>query len=157
MTMRKRSCVASRTSLIVAEQVAGGELEILEVDDRLASLRGGVLDAEALEQLLQKLAIVRGELLESRPLGRLARLLERRRARTLARERREIDEALGRRSCAERREGASLAFRRCVGVADASAASACASARNASPPRHSMLGRSPSSRTRSRPAERSVS
>ena len=84
--------------LVVAKQVAGGELEILEVDDRLASLRSGVLDAEALEKLLQQIAIVRRELLERRPLGCLARPLERRGARTLARERREIDESLGRRS-----------------------------------------------------------
>ena len=86
---------------IVAKQVAGGELEVLEVDDRLAPLGGRVGDAEALEQLLEKLAIVRGQLLEGGALGRLPRLLERRRARPLAAERREIDEPLGRRPFAE--------------------------------------------------------
>ena len=53
--------------LVVAEQVAGGELEILEVDDRLASLRSRVLRAEALEKLLQEIAIVGRELLEREP------------------------------------------------------------------------------------------
>ena len=86
---------------IVAKQVAGGQLEVFEVHDRLATLGGGVRDTEPLEQLLEKLTVVRGQLLESRALGRLPRQLVRRRARTLAGERREIDEALGRRSFAE--------------------------------------------------------
>ncbi len=84
--------------LVVAKEVAGGELEILEVDDRLAALRCCVLDAEALEQLLQEIAVVRRQLLERGPLGCFAHPLERRGAQALARERREIDQPLGRRS-----------------------------------------------------------
>ncbi len=101
MTMRKRSCVASRTCSVVPKQVPRGELEILEVDDRLPPLGRCIGDAEALEQLLQELAVVRGQLLECCALGRLARLLERRGTRSLARERREVDEPLGRSTAAE--------------------------------------------------------
>ena len=101
---------------VVTEQVARGELEILEVDRRLAPLRGGVLGREALEQLLQQVAVVRGELLERGPLGRLARRLERRGANAACRERAEIDELLrkGARGCDPQRLAgvASLGIRR---------------------------------------------
>ncbi len=114
-------------SAVVAQQIAGRELEILEVHDRLAPLRGGVLRAEALEQLLEEVTVVRGELLERSALDRLPRLLVRGRARTLAGEGREIDEPLGRRADVATRRSSS-AFRCCVAVADGSAASASASA-----------------------------
>ncbi len=68
MTSRNRSWVASRTADVVAEQVARRELQVLEVDDGLATLRRRVLGAEALEQLLQEIAIVSGQLLECRAL-----------------------------------------------------------------------------------------
>ena len=47
MIARKRSCSASRTRVVVAKQVAGVELQVLEVERRLALLRGGVLGGEA--------------------------------------------------------------------------------------------------------------
>ncbi len=75
ITMRKRSLRRLADRVVVAQQVARRELEILEVDDRLAALRGRVLDAEALEQLLQKVAVVGSELLERRALRCLPRLL----------------------------------------------------------------------------------
>ena len=91
--------------VVGSEQVARGELEILEVDRGLASLRGRVLGGEALEELLQQRAIGGGELLESSPLRCLPRLLERGRPRAPAGERREIDETLGRRSSVESANG----------------------------------------------------
>ena len=143
--------------VVVAEEVAGCELEILEVDDRLASLRGRVLDAEALEQLLQQVAIVRRELLERRPLGCLARPLERRRARPLhANAERSTSRSGGDPSVATRTT--SLAFRRLRRTSPTGRPrAAAASARNASTAL-STLGRSPSSRTSvaTRRAERLV-
>src|SRR5262249_58902198 len=67
---------------VVAEDVARGELEILEVDDRLATFGRGVLVREQLEELLEQVSIVSRELLERGSLGSLARELERRRARS---------------------------------------------------------------------------
>ncbi len=64
MIERKRSCSSSRTSRVVAQQVARVELEILEIERRLALLRRGVLGGEQVEQLLQQLAVARRELLE---------------------------------------------------------------------------------------------
>ncbi len=84
--------------VVVAKQVAGRKLEILEVDDRLTALGGRVLGAEALEELLEEIAIEGSQLLESRPLGRLARQLERRCSRSPACEGREIHETLRGRS-----------------------------------------------------------
>ena len=65
--------------LVVAEQVAGVQLQILEVERRLALLRGRVLGREAVQELLQQLAILQGQLVERRLLDRLARLLVARR------------------------------------------------------------------------------
>src|SRR5205823_1803041 len=50
--------------LVVAEQVAREELQVLEVEGRLALLRGRVLGGEEIEQLLQQLAVARCQLLE---------------------------------------------------------------------------------------------
>ena len=61
--------------VFVPEQIARSELEILEVDGRLAPLRTGVLVREALEQLLEQIAVVCGELLEGSALDGLAREL----------------------------------------------------------------------------------
>ena len=70
--------------LVVAQEVPRRELEILEVDDGLAPLRRVVLGREPLEQLLEQLAVVRGELLERGLLDGLSLVLVRRRARTAA-------------------------------------------------------------------------
>ncbi len=45
--------------LVVAQEVSRGELEVLEVDDRLTALRSRVLGREAFEQLLEQIAVVR--------------------------------------------------------------------------------------------------
>jgi hypothetical protein len=87
--------------VVVAQQVSCSELEVLEVDDRLASLRRRIRLAEALEQLLQELTVVGRELFEGGPLGRLPRVLERGSASPFARERREVDKAFGSRAVPE--------------------------------------------------------
>ena len=51
---------------VVAEQVARGELEILEVERRLAVLRRAVGDAEPLEELLEEVAVAGRQLVERR-------------------------------------------------------------------------------------------
>ena len=95
---------------IVAEQVTGRELEVLEVDDRLPALRRRILDAEALEQLLQEVAVVRRELLERRAFERLPCLLVRRCPRPSAREGGEVDKPLRRRTRASLCGGARPRF-----------------------------------------------
>ena len=105
---------------VVAEQVARGELQVLEVHDRLATLRRRVLRAETLEQLLQKLAIRRGQLLERRSLHALPRGLERGGPPASTRERREVEELLRRRAARDdpkrlARVPALGLGRRCVG------------------------------------------
>src|SRR3954447_207984 len=67
---------------VVAKEVARLQLEILEVERRLAHLRGRVRGREALEQLLQKCPVTRGRSVEGGLLDALARFLVRR--RTLA-------------------------------------------------------------------------
>src|SRR4029079_13754413 len=59
---------------VVAEQVAGVELEILEVERGLADLERGVRSLEALEQLLQHRAVARGRCIERRLLDAMPRL-----------------------------------------------------------------------------------
>jgi hypothetical protein len=49
---------------LVAEQVARGELEVLEVERRLGRLRGGVRVGEAPEQLLEQRAVACRELVQ---------------------------------------------------------------------------------------------
>ena len=82
----------------IAQEVARGELEILEVDRRLPTFRGLVLLGKALEELLQQIAVVRGQLLEAGTLRSLARLLEGSRPGSPALECRQIDESFGRRA-----------------------------------------------------------
>ena len=60
---------------VVAEQVARGELEVLEVERRLAVLRRAVGGAEPVEELLEQVAVARGELVERRLLDAAAGLL----------------------------------------------------------------------------------
>ena len=82
--------------LVVPKEIASRELEVLEVDDRLAPLRERVLGGEALEQLLEKHAIGCRELFQRGLLERLARVLVRGGACSAALERREVDDALRR-------------------------------------------------------------
>ena len=58
--------------LVVAEQVAGPQLEVVVVERRLAVLRRLVAAVEALEELLEQLAVTRGDGVERRLLGRAA-------------------------------------------------------------------------------------
>ena len=143
-------------ALVVAQEVPRGELEILEVDDGLAALGRVVLAREPLEQLLEELAIVRGELLERRLLDRLSLVLVRRRPRAAAFERGQVDHALGRRRLA--RDAEHLGRRAALEIRRRRVRR-----RAPSPPRRSRAiasasgGCSPSSSTSGRPAERSVS
>ena len=73
MIERKRQLSRSRTVGVVAQQIARAQLEVLEVERRLAVLRRAVGGAEALEQLLEQIAVAGGELVERG-------LLDRRRA-----------------------------------------------------------------------------
>ena len=68
--------------VVVAQEIAGSQLQILEVERRLGVLRGGVRVREALQQLLQELAVAERQLVERGLLDRLAGLLVAR--RTLA-------------------------------------------------------------------------
>ncbi len=77
MIERNRCRSRSRISASFREQVAGAELEVLEVERGLAVLRVRVRRREGREQLLQKLAVPRGELLERRRDDRVARLARR--------------------------------------------------------------------------------
>ncbi len=76
---------------VVPKQVAGRQLEVLEVHHGFAPLRLRVLRAETFEQLLQELAVVRRQLLERCALRCLARLLEGRCTHASAGKRREVD------------------------------------------------------------------
>src|SRR5581483_7937858 len=62
---------------VVAEQVPGGELEVLEVERRLALLRGGVRGGEAVEELLEQVAVGGREGVEGSVLDAAPRLLVR--------------------------------------------------------------------------------
>ena len=75
MIERKRSCSRSRSASSLAEQVARAELQVLEVERRLAVLGRRVRVREAEQELLQQLAVAQRELVERRLLDRLARLL----------------------------------------------------------------------------------
>ena len=84
------------------EQVAGEELEILEVERRLALLAGLVLGCEEVEQLLEELLVAGCDQLERRLLDVLASLLEGRGPRAPGPERREVDQRVGKRGKIER-------------------------------------------------------
>ena len=91
--------------LVVAKQVARRELEVLEVDRRLPPFRGCIGAGEALEQLLQEVAVAGCELLEGRALERLPGELVGGRPDTPAMEARQVDEALGQRRDRQEPEG----------------------------------------------------
>ena len=61
--------------LVVAQQVAGSELEVVVVERRLAVLRLLVAALEAQQQLLEQLAVARGDGVQRRLLDRVPRLL----------------------------------------------------------------------------------
>src|ERR1051326_1461067 len=61
---------------MVAQEVACVELEVLEVEQRLALFGGRVLGREQIEQLLQQLAVARGELVEGGLVQALPGVLE---------------------------------------------------------------------------------
>ena len=91
---------------VVPQQVARGELEVLEVERRLAVLRRAVGGAEALEQLLEEVPVACGELVESGLLDRPARLLVRGGALAPRLELAEVEQALGQRPLVEHLERA---------------------------------------------------
>ena len=74
------------------------ELEILEVERGLAVLRRCVLGREAVQQLLQQVAVPQRQLVERGLLDRLARLLVARRPLAASPQTGEIEQALGQRS-----------------------------------------------------------
>ena len=100
---------------MVAQQVARVELQIFEVERRLALLRRRVLGGEQVEQLLQQLAVARRKLLERRLLQPVAGSAELERA--LARNRQiEIEQLLRVRAEGERRRSSRELVRGRVGI-----------------------------------------
>ncbi len=71
-------CLLVAKLRVVPEQIAGDELEILEVERRLAPLGGRVGLREAVEELLEEIPVAHRELVERRLLQRDPRLLVRR-------------------------------------------------------------------------------
>ena len=142
--------------VVVAQKVARDELQVLEVERRLARLRGRVRLGEAVEQRLEQVAVVRGELVERRLLDRLPRLLVRGGALAAGAVRRQVEQPLGQRIAPPRARASGAAFARASSVASASSARHRAATRSCST-RSASGGRSPSSSTSGRPAARSVS
>ncbi len=97
-------------ALVVAQQVTGVQLKVLEVERRLAVLRRRVLGREAVQELLQQVAILQRQLVERRLLDRLPRLLVARRPLAARPEAAEIEQPLG--ECLRLRERHSLRRRR---------------------------------------------
>ncbi len=87
---------------LAGKQIAGEQLQILEVERRVALLAGLVLVGEEVEQLLQQVLVARRGKLERGLLDILACLLERRRPDAPRAERGEVDERLGQRGEVER-------------------------------------------------------
>ena len=81
--------------LVLPQQVARAELEILEVERRLAVLGGRVRPGEAEQKLLQQLAVAQRELVERRLLHRPPRLLVGRRTLAARTEAAEVEQSLG--------------------------------------------------------------
>jgi hypothetical protein len=82
---------------VVAQEVAREKLEILEVEGRLPCLRGGVGLGEAVQEGLEEIAVMRGELVEGRLLDRLSRLLVRGGTLAAGTVRRQVEYPLGQR------------------------------------------------------------
>src|SRR5262249_8491883 len=79
---------------VVAEKIAGRELEILEVERRLPSLGRRVRVGEALEEVLQEGPIARSQPVEHRLLHALARLLVARGTLALPAEAAEVEQGV---------------------------------------------------------------
>ncbi len=95
--------------LVIPEEVAGHELEILEVEGRLTALGGRVRAGEAVEQLLEEIPVPHRELVERRLLRRDPGLLVARGPLAARAVRREVEEVVRPRlSCdgLEQRRGA---------------------------------------------------
>ena len=105
---------------VVAKQVARHELEVLEVERRLARLRGRVLVGEAAEEILEQVAVAGGELFEGHLLDALPGLLVGGGALTARPQVAQVEQALGRAVEVERPAGVrplQLRRRRVVGKA----------------------------------------
>ncbi len=83
---------------MVSQKVARAELQVLEVERRLACLRRRVRLGETVEQDLEQVAIVRRELVERPLLDRLPGFLVRGCALASRAVRREVEQPLGQRS-----------------------------------------------------------
>ena len=101
---RKRSCSRSRISRVVAEEVARRELEILEVERRLALLGAGVRLVEAVEELLQELAVAGRDRVERRLLDPLPRFLVARGALAPGAERGQVEQPVRQRPGVDERQ-----------------------------------------------------
>ena len=142
--------------LVVTEEVARTQLQVLEVERRLAVLGGGVRVGEAEQELLQQFAVVERQCVERSLLHGPASLLEARAALGAHAQAAEIEQALRqRRLGGQRRAPGRPRPAPRPSPAGSSARSRAASASSAR--RSSSPGRSPSSSSSSRPAERSVS
>ena len=144
---------------LVAEQVARGQLEVLEVERRLARLRRRVRVGEAAQQLLEQAAVARSELVEGGLLDRTRAPPRRTRTLSLAAARREVaqvEEPLGVRAAARGTRATRRRPRAPRPSASASSARHRAASRSSSI-RASSLRPLATSSTSSRPAERSVS
>ena len=84
-------------ALVVAQQVTGVQLQILEVERRLAILRRRVLGGESVQELLQQIAILQRQLVERRLLDRLPRVLIARSSLAARPEAAEVEQPLGQR------------------------------------------------------------
>jgi hypothetical protein len=89
---------------VVAEQIARGQLEVLEVERRLGGLRGGVGIGKAPQEVLEEASVARRHLVERRLLDGTARFFVARGPLTLPATRceaREVEQPLGRRRILE--------------------------------------------------------
>ena len=84
-------------ALVVAQQVTRVQLQILEVERRLAILRRRVLGGESVQELLQQIAILQRQLVERRLLDRLPRVLIARGSLAARPEAAEVEQPLGQR------------------------------------------------------------
>src|SRR6185312_14547376 len=91
--------------LVVAQQIARAQLQILEVERGLAVLAFLISSGEAVQQFLQQIAVGRGELVERRLLDELARLFVRSCALTAQSEVAKIEDPVGARVGVEIRDG----------------------------------------------------
>ena len=101
---------------VVAEERPGGELEILEVERRLAALRGRVCIREAVEELLEEIPVPHRELVEGRLLDGDTGLLEAGRSLAASTVSRQVEQVvrprLPRDGVQERRGASALKLRR---------------------------------------------